>query len=112
VVEQLILYMEMVDGLESCFASVALPTFTAACTRRSIRCESRLVSAEGPEASGEALRLKRLSICSRSIGHIPVASKDLCTSGFVKKAFQDSQNNGKKSPYVLVPTYGCVGGGW
>jgi hypothetical protein len=32
-----------------------------------------LVSAEGPEALGEALQLKRLSICSQSIGHILVA---------------------------------------
>jgi hypothetical protein len=83
--------MEMVDDLGELLC-------LCCATKQSICRQSRLVSAEGPEALGEALQLKRLSICSQSIGHILVASKDLSTSGCVNKAFQDSQNNGKKLP--------------
>jgi hypothetical protein len=44
---------------------------------------------------------KRYSTLSRSIGHIPVAAKERRIVRFVKLSHQESQNNRKKSPFLI-----------
>jgi hypothetical protein len=98
-VKQLILYMEMVDGLRELLCLICARIFHRGAYEAINLPPIGVLARRGAgAASDRVLSSKRLSIRSGFIGQIPVAAKDLRMSSFLNGARHASQNTGKKSP--------------